>query len=205
MQNLSGIKNIIFDLGNVLIPLQMKRAGEAFQELMDNGMTTDAFIEHTREAFRAYETGKISTSDFLNVVREYLIPETRDEQIVEAWNMVLGDFPPAHAGMLKKLKPHFRLFVLSNTNELHTHKFEKAVPGAAHLEEFFEKLYYSHIEGLRKPQPELYQRVIEQNQLLPSETLFADDLEENLEPARRLGIKTLHVTPEIDLYAWFTR
>ncbi|MFW5753623.1 MAG: HAD family hydrolase, partial [Marinilabiliaceae bacterium] len=194
MQNLKGIKNIIFDLGNVLIPLQVQKAGEVFQNLMNNGLTPEAFIEKHKEAFRAYETGKISTAWFIEDLRQDLAPEASDNQITDAWNTVLGNFPARHVDLLLKLRPHFRLYILSNTNELHAKRFETEVPGVSHIAELFDGLHYSHIEGLRKPQPELYEKVIRTNELVPSETLFADDLKENLDAAEKFGIKTLHVT-----------
>ncbi len=204
MQKLEGIKNIIFDLGNVLIPLRPDEATEAFQRIMLNDKNTpDIFTFKNLDLFTYYETGKISTSEFLNLLKPYFNTGVTNKEIIKAWNTVLGDFPKSHVEMLKKLAPRYRLFVLSNTNEIHTAKFEKEVPQVEHLKDLFEKLYYSHLEGLRKPQPEIYKRVIEQNQLIPSETLFADDLEENLEPARQLGIRTLHVNPQMDLHSWF--
>lgn len=203
MQNLNGIKNIIFDLGNVLIPLQFQKAGEVFQNLMNNGLTPEAFIEKHLDAFRAYETGKISTSRFMKTLRQDMAPEVTDKQITDAWNLVLGKFPSRHVELVSKLRPHFRLYILSNTNELHAKRFETEIPGVSHIGELFDGLHYSHIEGMRKPQPELYEKVIKENKLVPSETLFADDLKENLEAAEKFGIKTLHVVPDMDLYKWF--
>jgi len=202
MQNLKGIKNIIFDLGNVLIPLQVQKAGEVFQNMMNNGLTPEAFIEKHRDTFQAYETGKISTSRFIEAIRQDLDPEASYEQITDAWNTVLGEFPSRHVEMLSKLRPHYNLYILSNTNELHTKWFETRTPGVSHIGELFDGLHYSHIEGLRKPQPEIYEKVIRTNNLVPAETLFADDLKENLEAAEKFEIKTLHVTPDLDLYKW---
>ncbi len=203
MENLKGIKNIIFDLGNVLIPLQIQKASEVFQNLMNNDLSPEAFIEKNGDAFQAYETGKISTSRFIETLRKDMNPEVTYEQIIDAWNMALGDFPARHVELVSKLRPHFHLFILSNTNELHAKRFETEVPGVSHIGDLFDGLHYSHIEGLRKPQPELYEKVIRKNDLVPSETLFADDLKENLEVAEKFGIKTLHVTPDVDIYEWF--
>ena len=203
MEKLEGIKNIIFDLGNVLIPLQVKKAGEVFNSLMNQSLSTDQFIEKNYDAFRQYETGKISTRAFVGAIRQHMRPEVTDDQIKEAWNMVLGDFPGHYVEMLSRLKDHYQLYILSNTNELHAQFFETRVPGVAHLGDLFDGLHYSHVEGLRKPQPELYEKILRDNNLVPQETLFADDLEENLEAAARQGIQTLLVTPDLDLYKWF--
>jgi len=205
MQTHEHIDNIIFDLGNVLIPLRLDSINEIFGNLTKDSITPEQLGINARDTFHAYETGKISTHQFLTNLKEYFKQGVSNSEIEMAWNMILGDFPVAHVEMLKKLAPGYRLFVLSNTNELHAEKFETEVPGVTHINDLFEKLHYSHIEGLRKPQMELYERVLKQNNLNPSETLFADDLPENLEPAEKLGIRTLHVTPGLDLPEWFRR
>ncbi len=205
MQTLKGIKNIIFDLGNVLIPLRLDSINEGFGKLINGSITPDELSIKARETFHAYETGQISTWQFRTNLKKYFKPVVSNSDIEQAWNMIIGDFPAVHVEMLKQLAPHYRLFVLSNTNELHVEKFENEVPGVTHISELFEKLHYSHLEGLRKPQPELYARVIKDNNLNASETLFADDLPENLEPAEKLGIRTIHVTPGLNLPEWFLK
>jgi epoxide hydrolase-like predicted phosphatase len=204
MQNLEGIKNIIFDLGDVLIPLRKSQASKAFRQIMPDGQESpDVFSFKTLDAFTDYETGKITSADFIDSLKPYFKHDVSDDKIIEAWNKIIGDFPVAHVEMLTMLSPHYRLFVLSNTNEIHVAKYEKEVPGVSHLSNLFEKLYYSHLMGLRKPQPEIYKRVINENNLIPSETLFADDLQENLLSAGQLGIRTLYVTPQLNLCNWF--
>jgi epoxide hydrolase-like predicted phosphatase len=198
------IKNIIFDLGNVLIPLEGEVAKEAFNQLLsDDHKQTDVFAFKTLDFFIEYETGRISSGEFLEHIRSFFRADVSNNEIISAWNKIIGDFPSEYVQMLQSLGSHYRLFVLSNTNELHVHKFEKEVPGVEHLGDLFEKLYYSHRMGLRKPQPDIYERVLMENGLNPAETLFADDLTENLESAGKLGIQTLHVTPDLDLAGWF--
>ncbi len=198
------IKNIIFDLGNVLIPLEREAARAAFSQLLsEDHKQTDVFSFKTLDAFIDYETGIISSGEFIENIRIFFRDEVSDEEITLAWNRIIGNFPPDHVEMLQRLGNHYRLFVLSNTNEIHAGKYEKEVPGIEHLGDLFEKLYYSHIMGLRKPQPEIYERVLMENGLNPAETLFADDLAENIKSAAKLGIQTLHVTPGLDLPGWF--
>ncbi len=201
-----ALKNIIFDLGDVLIPLRREEARKSFEALLPAGNPqTDIFSFKTLDAFMDYETGQISTEAFLERIRTYFRRDVSGEQIVDAWNRIIGDFPEVHVEMLRKLGREYRLFVLSNTNEIHVRKFEKEVPGVDHLGDLFEKLYYSHELGLRKPQEEIYQRVLSESSLNPAETLFADDLPENIESAGKLGLQTLHVTPGMDLPGWFNR
>lgn len=201
-----AIKNIIFDLGDVLIPLKREAAKKAFNELLaEDQKKTDIFSFKTLDAFIDYEIGKISSEQFLESIRKFLRLDVLNSEIIRAWNTIIGDFPVENVVMLKNLGQHYRLFVLSNTNEIHANKYEKEVPGVVHLGDLFEKLYYSHLMGLRKPQPEIYEQVLSENRLNPAETLFADDLSDNIVSAGKLGLQTLHVTPELDLPEWFSR
>ncbi|MGQ1889546.1 HAD family hydrolase [Thermophagus sp. OGC60D27] len=202
MNNLKpeGIKNIIFDLGNVLIPLQMEQAGKAFRKLIsDHTGITDPLKLSQLDSFTQYETGKISTRRFFESLKPYFKSEVTIEDFSKAWNQILGEFPMVHAQMLTQLQARYQLFLLSNTNELHADYFEQNISGIIEPDQVFKRIYYSHVEGLRKPQQELYLRVLSQNHLQPSETLFADDLPENIESAKQLGIRTLQVTPDMDL------
>jgi putative hydrolase of the HAD superfamily len=202
----NGIKNIIFDLGNVLIPLKADQATKAFLDLMPEG-TTEEDIQNIKnsQCFLDYETGQITTDEFLGGLLPFFRPEVKREEIANAWQTILGEFPVVHVEMLQRLGQNYRVFLLSNTNEIHASKFEKEVPRVDHLKNLFERLYYSHQMGLRKPQPEIYKQVLTDNNLIPSETLFADDLPENIETAEKLGIQTLLVTPEIELHKWFEK
>lgn len=199
-----GIKNIIFDLGNVLIPLQMEQAGLEFRKLIsDQSGIKDPMELSYLESFTLYETGKISTKDFFQSLKPYFKEEVSISDFEIAWNMIIGDLPDAHARLLKRLSNRYQLFLLSNTNELHANHFEYKIDGILNIHQVFKKVYYSHLEGFRKPQKEIYQRVLDQNRLKPSETLFADDLRENIESASELGIQTLQVTPDINLEQCF--
>lgn len=202
----NGIKNIIFDLGNVLIPLKPEKATKAFLTLMPERKTEEDIQKiKTSKCFFDYETGQISTDEFLGELLPYFKSGVKKEDIAEAWKTILGKFPVSHVEMLQRLGQKYRIFLLSNTNEIHASKFEKEVPGVDHLENLFERLYYSHLMGLRKPQVEIYQQVLNDNNLVPAETLFADDLPDNIETAKQLGIQTLLVTPDIELYKWFEK
>ncbi|PWD99501.1 HAD family hydrolase [Marinilabilia rubra] len=202
----NGIKNIIFDLGNVLIPLKTEQATKAFLDLMPEGKTGEDIKNiKSSKCFFDYETGRISTDEFLNELLPFFKPEVKKEEIANAWKTIIGEFPVVHVEMLQRLRQKYRIFVLSNTNEIHASKFEKEVPRVDHLKNLFERLYYSHQMGLRKPQSEIYNKVLADNNLIPSETLFADDLPENIETAKKLGIQTLLVTPELELNKWFEK
>jgi len=106
--------------------------------------------------------------------------------------MVL-DFPPERFALLKELKKHFNTYLLSNTNEIHfifyTNLLYKTFK-IKNLSELFLKEYYSHIIGMRKPDIKFYELVLNENNLIPSETLFIDDTAINIEIADKTGINT---------------
>ena len=115
------------------------------------------------------------------------------------------DFPVERIRLLENLKKHYRTFLLSNTNEIHLLSYSallKRLHGVE-LDSLFEKAYYSHLIGLRKPKPDIFEYVLKQQGLKAKETLFIDDLEENIKAAQRVGLQTyLLQAPEtlIDLF-----
>ena len=203
MNQLTNIKNIIFDLGNVLLPLDFPKLKAAFKEVSGNEHEVPFKTLISQKTFLEYETGGISTTQFLNFLKAYIPTSATHQELTTAWNTLIGPFPEKHVTLLKNLGQKYRLFLLSNTNALHVKCFEKSIPGVANIQDLFERVYYSNEEGLRKPQKELFQRVMSQNDLRPLETLYADDLEENCITASELGIQPLYVCPEMNLTHWF--
>jgi putative hydrolase of the HAD superfamily len=204
MNELSNIRNIIFDLGNVLLPLDFPKLMAAFKEVAGNGQEVPFKTLITNETFLQYETGFITTPQFLVFLKGYIRSSATHQELTSAWNSLIGGFPEEHVFLLKELGKKYRLFLLSNTNALHVQYFEGSVPGVLNLSDLFERVYYSNEEGLRKPQKELFQRVLQQNNLEATQTLYVDDLLENCQAASSLGYKTLHVTPALNLANWFT-
>jgi putative hydrolase of the HAD superfamily len=138
MENHNGIKNIIFDLGNVLIPLQGEKAGKIFWELMtEEARQSDLSSFQSLDSFLKYETGKISTDEFLDSIYPFFKSGVTNRDIMDAWNTILGDFPPEHVSLLKRLGKKYRLFALSNTNEMHAAKFETQIPEVNHIGDLF--------------------------------------------------------------------
>lgn len=157
--------------------------------------------------FHAYEKGLLSDSDFRNEVRRLLDVEAGDEEIDYCWNAMLLDLPPARLQLLERLKNTHRLFLLSNTNEIHLTRFNNILMethGAGTMDHFFEKAYYSHRLKMRKPDKEIYDFVLAQNNLDPAATLFLDDNLTNLEGAKLSGIQTFHVEDPQQLFKLFS-
>lgn len=187
-----GIRNIIFDLGGVLLNLDYPGMYAEFERCGIRKMPD------TREMglFHRYEKGMVTTSFFLNELNRMTGFTSDEKSLARAWNALLGDFPPIRYRLLQELGKTYRVFLLSNINELHVSGFESIFRntfGGAGPGSLFENIYYSNLLNLRKPEPEIFRLVMEKNALLPEETLFIDDTSEHIESASSLGINTLHL------------
>ena len=193
-------KNIILDYGNVIFMIDFMKVREAFINLGIKNVD-DFFGHHGQDSlFDSFDKGNITISEFRNGVREKAgNNDLSDEEIDQAWNALLIGVPEGKHEILEALHQHYRTFLLSNNNELHyafcmNHIYEKY--GVSNNDEFFEKTYYSHMEGLRKPGKEIFERVLNENNLLPEETLFIDDSPQHLKAADELGINIVLCTKE---------
>ena len=204
---LHHISTIIFDLGGVILDLDMPKSLGLFARY--SGVGTDTIMKgFTRAAWpRAFEKGEIAAADFRAEVRKSLNAGLSDDQIDAAWNAMLGELPLARLELLAKLRPQYQLLVLSNTNAIHVAAFDKIVAkvtGGNKIDDYVDKVYYSHELGMRKPEAGIYQRVIRENSLQPEATLFIDDMKENITSAADLGLQTIHLTNQDDLFEIFS-
>jgi putative hydrolase of the HAD superfamily len=130
-----------------------------------------------------------------------LVPGISHQQVDDAWNALLLDLPVKRVEMLKLLKPHYRLFLLSNSNQIHYDcymgRFEKEYGYSMEL--LFEKLWFSFQLGLLKPDPEIFRYVLNEAGLIPEETLFIDDTLVHVEAARSVGINAFHLKPGLEI------
>ena len=173
--NTKAIKNIIFDFGGVIINIDYHLTAKAFEKL---GITNfkNLFSQASQtNLFNDLEVGAIPPSEFRNELRRIINLDITDEHLDNAWNAMLLDYPKHRLNFLLDIRKHYRTFLLSNTNQIHKDCYyasllkEHGINGLASL---FEKLYFSHEVGLRKPDPAIYQLVLNQNNLKPEETLF---------------------------------
>ena len=181
------IENIIFDFGDVFINLDKE---VVFREMQHYG---NALITPELVALNdAFEVGQIDPKTFIEGLQTSF-PMASPEKITDIWNSMLLDFPNSRLEFLEALaeEKQYRLFLLSNTNALHIPHVQK-IMGAKYnrFKSCFEKFYLSHEISLRKPNREIFQFVLDENGLTPSQTLFIDDTEENTEAAEQLGINT---------------
>ncbi len=201
------IKNLIFDLGGVIINLSVDKTYHAFSKL--SGIPAQQLKELAKVTtfFADYEKGTISDDDFRMALRNFLRTDSSDAQLDDAWNAMLLDIPRPRIDLLKELRSRYQLFLLSNTNNIHLQCFSKIVEDSfdvPSLDSFFHKSYYSHLMRMRKPDVEIYQHVLMDNLLAPGETLFFDDTKVNLEGAELAGIKTFHVLHPDQLFSIFS-
>jgi glucose-1-phosphatase len=204
--SLSGIKNIIFDLGGVIINLSVEKTHQAFAALSGLSMSEIDTIVHQGTFFHEYEKGLISDAEFRNQLRESLQINVDDAQLDRAWNAMLLDIPIERIQLLEQLKNRYNLFLLSNTNNIHLLSFNNQVlqlTGHPALDQYFHKAYYSHLIKMRKPDVEIYEHVLQRNNLLAHETLFLDDNKDNLTGANKAGISTFHVQYPDQIFSIF--
>lgn len=193
---MQGIKHIIFDLGGVILNIDYKRTEQAFTALGVKDFSSLYSQFNANPLFEDLETGRVESDAFVTAMLPYLPEGTTPEAITGAWNAMLLDFPLARLQLLQQLRQHYSLYLLSNTNAIHLAAFNAILEksrGIPSLDEFFDKSYYSHQIGYRKPEKEAYQVILDENNLQPAETLFIDDTLPNVEAARELGIQTIHL------------
>lgn len=186
---MKGIKNIILDLGGVLINLDFKKAN---LELGNLGFKNSFTKSKQIELFDRLEEGRISDIEFLKEFNVFASTNWSNESIINAWNSILLDFPANRLELVKKLNKNYRMFLFSNTNSIHIKevyaKLKKA-HGVENLDDYFEKVYLSNDLGIRKPKPEGFIHIVNSNKLNPSETLFIDDSPQHIVGAKQAGIR----------------
>lgn len=195
---MAKINTIIFDLGGVIINLDIAATIAEFNKL--SAQPFEAIYTQLQQTpvFDLFDKGLIREQEFFNGLKVAMGAEPDDKLMLKAWNAMLLDFPPHRLRLLTQLKSRYRLFLLSNTNETHIREFEAQLlesRGYQNLEPFFEKVYYSCRMGMRKPDTEIFEYVLKENGLLAEETLFIDDTIHHVEGALKTGIQA-HLLPK---------
>ena len=196
-----NFKNILFDLGGVILDINVQATLKQFYELgfpaelmqFPNSMTTDLYFR--------YETGKLDTEQFRNEIRKTAGVEMTDHAFDEAWNAMLVRFPEERIALLKRLSKRYNLYMLSNTSSLHVKVFEKMYLEVAGepMQEVFKKIYYSHEIGWHKPDLEAWEYVLNDAHIKAEETLFLDDNIHNIKASQELGFQAIHIHERIQL------
>jgi len=191
------IRNIIFDLGGVILNINPLLTVEAFHKLGWNDFYKGDNQSLNKELFFNLEKGNSSPEAFRNMVRQMIDKQMTDDEIDLAWTAMILDIPADRVKYLEELKKNYRLYLLSNTNEIHRIKFHRSFREdfGYSFYDLFEHSFYSHKMGMRKPNPQIYLQALKEADLNPEETLFIDDIEENIEAAKTTGMNVLHIEP----------
>lgn len=191
-----NIRHIILDFGGVIINIDYKKTEQAFIDLGITDFAERYSQMQQTEIFDELETGKIDKQAFISAIRKMSGKDISDQQIIDAWDAMLLDIPLRRLQILQQLQLHFDLFLLSNTNEIHEEAFNKILKsqcGFNSMAVFFDKVYFSHRVGLRKPNKEIFQLILDQTGIDPAKTLFVDDSPQHIEAAKTLGIQTIYL------------
>lgn len=207
-QQPASLKNLIFDLGDVIIPIDLSAPIRNFATLANLPEDEVRALWQQHKFINHYETGLIDDDAFRNHVRQLLNQRTEssdtdapeswaDEVIDTAWNTVLLDLPVERIERIRTLQGHYRLFLLSNTSPIHIRQVNRVLIeiGQPTLEELFERVFYSYEVRMAKPSPDIYRHVLTEAGIQADETAFFDDNEANIRAAAALGIRAVHVQP----------
>lgn len=178
------IDTIIFDFGDIFINLEKEAQVEAFKKLGLNEPKPELI-----EMNDLFEKGKVSEIQFIESFHKF-IPNASLNDIRDAWNTIIGEFPLYRLEFLQLLSHKYRLFLLTNTDVIHINRFEDNV-GVSFFSDFyqcFEKVYYSYEMGMRKPDPAIYSHIVNKHDLSPKRTLFVDDKKINTDAAASIGL-----------------
>ena len=193
------IKNIIFDLGGVIYDIRYENIPEAFAR-MGAGNLMEIYSKAKQTDFiDRYEEGLMSSDEFCEEIRRISEVPLTDEQIKEAWNAILIDVPASRVDFLLKLKERYNLYLFSNTNQFNYDCFTAHLNqkyGFDFFDTIFKAAYFSHILHIRKPKAEGFQKIMQEQQLNPAETLFIDDSPQHIEGAHRCGLQAYHLQDE---------
>ncbi|MFD1817841.1 putative hydrolase of the HAD superfamily [Pseudarcicella hirudinis] len=197
------IKNIIFDLGNVIIDILPQKTYEAFATLSNkySWQEIEQLIKE-KKLWIGYETGHFTDAEFRDLIRKELSISASDEAIDLAFNALLLEIDPKRIELIENLGRKYRLFILSNTSNIHFVDVEKILErctGRKHFSDFIEIVFLSYEMGKVKPDPEIYRQVLQDAGIIAEETLFVDDLQANVESAAKLGINIIHIQPPVGI------
>ena len=193
------IKNIIFDLGGVILDIDETIVYKELEKLDISTLELARSKEFT-ELMSKFDTGIYTAPTFRKRMKALVHQETMTDQKFDAiWNAMLLDIPRERIEAIEKVKKHYKIFLMSNTNVIHYDLYVRDLQlrfGYHEFDETFHKSYFSFAEHLEKPDPRFFELILDHEGLLPEETLFIDDTEKNIKVAQSLGIRTYHISRE---------
>lgn len=202
MVNKAIIQSVIFDLGNVIIPLhdEVQWWNVSWSEIFYN--PENMHLLRAQDFFVHFERGDWGAEQFYERLTPLLKPEKSIDDIRLQWNSLLGEIPDHRWDFLRKLKKQYPIHLLSNTNSVHLdHIIESLVSKHQKdlLEDTFDNCFYSYKMGAVKPHLDIYQQVVDTLGLEPESLLFIDDKAANVEAAQSLGMQAIQIHPSEDI------
>ncbi len=193
------IKNIIFDLGGVVLDID---ESIVYKELEKMGINTSelAHSKDLMEILSKFDTGIYTAPTFRKKMKALIGQEKMTDQKFDSiWDAMLLDIPRERIEAIEKVKKHYKIFLMSNSNVIHYDLYVRDLQlrfGYNEFDELFNKSYFSFAEHLEKPDPRFFELILDHEGLLPEETLFIDDTAANIKVAQSLGINTYHISRE---------
>lgn len=198
-----NVKNVILDLGGVLVDIDPENTIDALKRIMLPDLLQSIDWESTHKVVFDMEVGNLNKTQFFDHFKKVCKSNVIEEEIVDAWNAMVLEFPHERVEMVKLLGEKYNLYLLSNTNVFHINCFESDFKFRYNfpMKKLFKNMYYSSEIGLRKPSSECFQYVLEHSGLKPEETLMVDDREDNCLAAESVGMYSLKVPENSGLEA----
>ena len=188
------IKNIVFDLGGVLVDLDFKGAINGLQKAGFANVKEQLQTLHQGGIFQKFELGEMSADEFRTAIRENSTVELTDEEVDNLWNAMLLEIPREKLELILDLRGKYMVYLLSNTNSIHWDYVCKNAFNyrGFRVKDYFEETFLSYEMHLAKPDKAIFEKVLQDANLLPEETLFIDDSEANCKAAEEVGIHAHH-------------
>lgn len=188
------INTLLFDFGDVFLNLDKEATSRELKKLR-----LGSFNRNLEMLNNTYEKGEISSKSFINHYQT-LLPHASRQEIINAWNAILLDFPVPRIEFIENLalSKNYQLLLLSNTNEIHINWVEKNIAHFNRFKSCFEKFYLSYEIGMRKPDVEVFDFVLNDNDIRPENMLYIDDTKTHTDSAKKLGIQIWNLDPKTE-------
>ncbi len=193
---MAKITNLLFDLGEVLIPIDFEATLSLLKPHGISQHSGYAILQREATFFHDYQTGKMGDDAFRKGLCQIIGKQLNDSEIDSVWCAMLGTFPQEKVTLLQELAQSYHIYLFSNTNAIHVKQIEQHFSNhyGFSIKKLFKKVYYSHEIQRAKPDPEAFRYVLEDAGIMAEETCFFDDLPENIAGAKSIGLHTQLIT-----------
>lgn len=202
MIDISKFDTIIFDLGGVILDIEPERSLQAFAKLYGKEHIDKIY---SKDLLIKFENGLLPFKELLSEIEKIVKIPIKEKDFKKAWVAMLIGYKPERIEWIQKLKQTHKLFLLSNTNEVHYAHFSNKLESEYNISftDLFNKVFLSHEMKLMKPNLEIFKKVLEVANINPITTLFIEDTEENTIAANKFGIETLLIPRNGNFYDYF--